>query len=121
MIVLRHFTCAHTHATLGDEGVLLPGATLRPDRLASWAPSHYVWATNLRLPLREALGLTSNYTHCDRTEYRYLIDPDDQHLFVPWVKIRRTVEHHQLLESAEGARPAHWWVSPEPVRVTLEP
>lgn len=105
---LWHYTCEHSRSRIGEEGWLQPFA------------SGLVWLTDLDVPVREALGLTSMLLTCDRTTYRYrVLDPS---IGVPWTKVRRDfpAEHRDELESAPGAMPMHWFVSALPVHVVLE-
>lgn len=123
-MTLYHYTCGHRHALIEDRLLSLVdqigdkhGAitTLRP-----WTSS-VVWLTDLAHPNRDALGLTSFYLSCDRTEYRYRVT-DETHL-VRWVDYRREVppEICEVLEGAPGARPMHWWISNQPVPVVYDP
>jgi hypothetical protein len=114
--VLFHYTCSHSQTQLGAEGILVPGATLSA-RAAQFPQCHYVWLTDMAVPARGPLGLTGNFCQCDRTEFRYLVTDDS--MAVPWVSVRRQHSWAVALESAEGARPRHWWVSTEPVPVIL--
>jgi hypothetical protein len=134
MTTLYHFTCDHAHLLLGKTGTLLPGCLLNgPD------PRHQhrhvevpfqtslVWATDLRYPNRDALGLTSYLLQCDRTAHRYRLLHDDETGMVPWTDVRRQMFTRGLgdvvydLEEAPGVRPRHWWVSSRPVAVEYDP
>lgn len=120
-MTLWHYTCDHAHAHISD--------TLRPTidlvdaskrRLVPWT-GELVWLTDMTPPSRDALGLTSNTMHCDRTAHRYqVMDPWP---CVPWVKVRRMFDHEQResIESAPGAMLMHWWVSTDPVLVKYAP
>ena len=108
---LWHFTCA-------DHG--LPGiretGELRPNELAALP---LVWLTDLAVPSRDALGLTSWSLSCDRTEVRV---PVPAHPAIePWWTWRRAHPElrpwAELLEAALGARPAHWLVSASPLPI----
>lgn len=113
---LWHYTCSHTYAYLGDSGLLVPAQNL-VTTLDDYWPAQFVWLTDLRSPIRDALGLTSTFQHCDRTAYRYRVA--DTSTVFRWADVRRTVPNAELLELADGARPAHWYVSVEPVPAVL--
>lgn len=108
---LYHYTCEHGYQGIGASpaGVLLPNAGL-------------VWLTDLDVPVREALGLTSHTLSCDRTAYRYRAIAALAHVR-PWSQARRSVPRdvREALESAPGVLPMHWWVSAWPVLVQFDP
>lgn len=114
---LWHYTC-EDHGRPGIE----PAGLLRPSA-HPWLPQPLVWVTDLDVPHREALGLTSYSLNCDRTAVRYEVHPDVHDLCVPWTRYAR---HRRLprgvrerFEEADGAMPAHWWVSEHPLLVLL--
>lgn len=122
---LWHYTCAHGHLALGyDRATLVPAAQLvvAHDRTHLLpAQGHLVWLTDLDRPLREGLGLTSHLTNCDRTAHRYRVLDGTACEWWP-VVARRLPSHVRMeLEQAEGALPAHWWVSFLPVPVVFNP
>lgn len=119
--VLFHFTCEDRYPMILRSGELVPG------------PHGFVWLTDLEVPIRDALGLTSQILSCDRTAHR--VSVDTVRLAVGrgqridwWPTIRRELlrggagarvrEWIADLEEVDGARPAHWWVSLEslPIR-----
>lgn len=106
---LYHYTCLHSHQTIGEEGVLKPGA------------DGYVWLTDMERPIAKALGLTMNYITCDRTEYRYQVAPTAD--VIHWMDIRSSLNQELVwaLELSEGAMPRHWFLSPEPIAATYNP
>lgn len=116
---LYHYTCDHGHQAIGAAGSILPGARLT-DRPTPW-PARFVWLTDLERPLRQALGLTSYVLSCDRTRFRYRAT--DTSMVAPWWAVARHLprEVREELEGAVGARPAHWYVSAEPVPVVFDP
>lgn len=124
MIDLWHYTCSHSRAELGDEGVLLPTAD-RADvsRLGinAW-PSFFVWVTDMAEPEPNALGLTRNHIRCDRTEHRYWVtDASD---IVPWQHVLDTDPGYASVASlllSPGADPSRWFVSSGPVPVAYDP
>ena len=112
--------------------------TATPPRLYHWtcyhhAPTVRVWRTvtphmglswwtdlgDRSKRTRAATGLTSRTLDCDRMEYRCTATRPD--LLTPWLVWRVDHQvapgHVELLEAAPGARPDHWWVSPDPVQV----
>lgn len=108
MSALYHYTCYHGNAAIAEDGgIIKPG------------PDGMVWLTDLRVPIRDALGLTSVYITCDRIAFRWAIDPIPEtvewwprwlrHATPAWRKWGR------LIEMAPGVRPAHWYVSTIPV------
>lgn len=125
---LYHYTCQHGRDTLGDTAVLLPPREIHnahggPQRLHGVYAEldGLVWMTDLDCPVREGLGLTSNFVTCDRSEFRYrVVDPAP---VTRWVAVRRGLNRTlvQLLEGAPGAMPMHWWVSRVPVPVVFDP
>lgn len=123
---LWHYTCDHGRAALGDAGTLLPLQVLKPDvrwhNDFDWLPE-LIWATDLEIPLRLALGLTMGLVACDRTAHRYrIIDPSGFARWTAWARERgvpRTAARE--LNFAEGAMPAHWYVSTDTVPVVYAP
>lgn len=105
---LFHYTCHERRMLIGDEGWLKPS----PQTLL-------LWATDLDVPVREALGLTSVALDCDRGEYRYrVLEPEK---FLPWMAIRRNFrpEFVEMLEHVDGVMPRHWWVAARPALARL--
>jgi hypothetical protein len=107
--VLYHYTCEH-----GARGIRTSGGVLVPglDRL--------VWLTDLDTPVRDALGLWSFVTPCDRTAYRFEVAEDNGYTW-PWVGPGRWAmdpAYVELLEAAPGVMPRHWWVSGREVRAS---
>lgn len=112
-----HYTCRdHGLPGIRANEELYPHPLLRDPALPA-----LVWLTDLPHPNREGLGLTSHVLACDRTEVRITV-PDHSSI-QPWWKWRRA--HPELgdlswaLQSAPGARPAHWFVAP--VALPLNP
>jgi hypothetical protein len=105
---LYHYTCHERHMLIGDEGWLKPSPT-----------TLLLWATDLDVPMREALGLTSQVLECDRGEYRYKIV--DTEKFVPWMAVRKNFrpEFVETLEHVDGVMPRHWWVAARPALARL--
>lgn len=114
-MIVYHFTCA-------DHGV--PGIT-RTRRLLPYRHPllgvALVWLTDLPVPDRWGLGLTSSWISCDRTDARVDVEwsPEIEQ-WGRWAHEHRTPSVlRDVLE--DGALPAHWWVSeqPLPVRAVL--
>lgn len=120
---LYHYTCDHGRDGIGDQGELWPAwdLTEAPDERARVPTGIYVWLTDLTAPIPDALGLTSNWATCDRTQHRYRVV--DERDCERWTSVRRTFPDlwRHALENAPGARPAHWWVSRHPVPVEYDP
>lgn len=119
---LWHYTCEHSAAKLGASGLLVPALELVPferrDRLPWWGD--LVWLTDLAVPIRDALGLSSLGLVCDRIEHRYRVT--DAETCRWWIEARKVMpsEWRVPLEQAPGARPRHWWVSAMWVPVELD-
>jgi hypothetical protein len=111
---LWHFTCSHSVDGIHADGELRP-------HQHPWMPEPLVWLTDLEVPFRDALGLTSHTLGCDRTEHRFEVA--DPTAAVWWPTYARTVRlatgQRLALEQAPGAMPAHWWVSAEPIPVRI--
>lgn len=100
-----HYTCAHSVAGIRNDGLLRPNVhPLFPE------VGGLVWLTDLDVPDTYALGLTSLFLQCDRTEYRVVVDPADT---VRWPVFARRIPRTARweLESAPGALPMHWWLA----------
>ncbi len=113
---LYHYTCDHGREGLGDTGHV----RVNPESI--WG---YAWFTDLEVPYREGLGLTSGILTCDRTAHRFRVTCADD--IRPWVEVRREWLKQPLgwgvllyLESCD-AMPMHWWVSTTEVPVEYDP
>jgi hypothetical protein len=110
--VLWHYTCEHGNRAIehtAERAGSVGRGLIRPG-LDGW-----VWATDLDVPVRDALGLTSHSLGCDRTEFRWRLDDlSVEAYFVPWVSARRSVDPVRLdaIEGAPGVMLRHWFVSP---------
>lgn len=87
---------------------MMDGGLIRP------GPDGLVWLSDFYRAMPYALGLTREFIRCDRTRHRFRV-PDVAGV-VWWPEYRRHApplwqEWGRFLESAEGARPAHWYVS----------
>lgn len=109
---LYHYTTREYAEQIHKDGLVIPGKLGITPGLS--------WFTDLDSPIREALGLTSNFIKADRTEARVIAF--DGTNIRPWITIRRMVEPwiRQGLESAPGAMPMHWYVSNVPVPARID-
>ena len=108
---LFHYTCDH-----GRDAILADGGMLRPGF------DGFVWMTDLDVPYRVALGLTSQILSCDRTAHRFeLVMPEWNDTppwpAVPWMELRkmRGFKLMAYVLEAAGTMPRHWFVSSRPV------
>lgn len=108
MSPLYHYTCIDGHRGItNDGGLIRPGI----DGL--------VWLTDMAVPIPDALGLTRVLIPCDRTQYRWTVPHHAAQHFSRYRRANPAREHLWLaLIYAPGARPAHWWVTEEPVTGT---
>jgi hypothetical protein len=121
-----HYTCDHRAPEIDRDGFLRPwpdaGARRRhAAALAHWPlPDPLVWLTDLDTPLRDALGLTADTLHCDRTAHRFTVA--DPAACQPWHRYARRLDpaaRHEVETAAPGLLPMHWWVSIGPVSVLV--
>jgi hypothetical protein len=125
---LYHFTCEHSAPGIVTDGMLYPAAMLRPDSPVAdvWWPASLVWLTDRPTPRpAAALGLDPArqiLAGCDRTAYRFrVLEPYDAVVWWPtWRRLHRPAGA-ELLEAADGVRPAHWWVCEGPVPIEPAP
>lgn len=103
---LYHYTCSHQvdqiRETMTLRGLVHP---LMP------ALGPLIHLTDLPVPDRNGLGLTSRILKCDRTEWRCTVDaPDVFH----WPRFARLYEMpkevREELESVPGVLPMHWYI-----------
>jgi hypothetical protein len=103
-MILYHYSCRH-----GADAIHRDGGLLRPHQ-HPWLPEPLLWLTDLDVPHREGLGLTSITLHCDRTEFRFAVDTTTAIWWPQYAhRINRSVRAQ--FDAAAGAMPAHWWVS----------
>jgi hypothetical protein len=109
---LFHYTCRD------GEPLILADGLLKPNR-HPYLSVPLVWLTDLEVPDRFGLGLAGGvFTSCDRTEFRFEVDPAEIPNCVWWpVAARRLTREVRDGFESSGAWPAHWWVTPVPVRV----
>jgi hypothetical protein len=133
-----HYTCRHSiHKILAGKGTLVPNtqpgfqpkvmAKAReiglPENVISYAYP-VVWATDIdvrehadarKIGLGQLLG---DLTNCYRVEFRFIVPNVG---LVPWAKWGpantppEMEEYRDLLETADGVDPEHWWVSEKPI------
>jgi hypothetical protein len=127
--VLWHHTCEHAQREIGAEGNLMSvfdlegkrakALTVNSQMMRLWLS--FIWLTDLAVPDREGLGLTMHAIGCDRTRHRYRVT--DPSTCEPWghYRMRLSPGMRDLLELADGAMPARWWVSTDPVPVVYDP
>ncbi len=112
---LYHYTCDHAYGLIRDDGFL------RPNR-QNILNAALLWATDLDVPDRYALGLTSETLNCDRMRHRIEVT-EFAPVFERWGlwAHRRAISRaiRDGLELAPGARPAHWWVTENVIPVAL--
>lgn len=116
---LYHYTCDHGHDGITHDGFVKPHMQVVLGGL------ELTWFTDLDVPDRNALGLTSTILTCDRIKYRFEADVAAGLRW--WPQAVRDLDLHRYrrsLELAPGAAPMHWYVSlgtvPVAVRATRE-
>jgi hypothetical protein len=114
MTTLYHYTCSHRAPYIEQDGFVMSLDMVLGER-SGFPSARFAWFTDLEVPHRVGLGLTSYSLKCDRTERRFLVTDDADVL--RYLDVRR--QHRILwpLEKAPGALPAHWWIARKPVPV----
>ena len=106
-----HFTCQHHARLIHRSGHLLPNHHPLVGRAL-------IWLTDLPEPDRWGLGLTANWLTCDRTAVRVTVQPTEGIVawstWALWHKVPHAIV--ELLE--ESARPDHWWVATDRLKVS---
>lgn len=111
MTQYRHWTCEHGAKGITKDGFVKPHMHPFIGRAVSW------WS-DLEVCDRFGLGLTMNYTTCDRTEYVFVAEPEQE--IVPWVKwARGRVTSQVRWEMQQIGYPLHWFVAEVPIKVEL--
>lgn len=118
--VLYHYTCVHSAEGLRKEGIIKPGAMLvDPSDDPRGDADPLVWLTDLPPPVaREWLGLTRMQLRCDRLAHVFAVEDLDGVMWYP--KYARLWPGLRQLERQPGVKPAHWFVSEQPVPVAYE-
>ena len=110
---LWHYTCDHGHDGIGERGMLLPNLHIQLNVRLSWL-------TDMAEPERLALGLTNQFTGCDRTRFRYRLERSGH--VMPW-GMWAALNHpdETLREDLERyGNPDRWWVGMTPLAVVLD-
>lgn len=125
MTVLYHYTSRMNAWHIAkDEHTLYPINDLAEDdkfieEQPDWVREGFslVWLTDLDLAHAPALGLTLHSNWATRTQVRFTV-ADDRNC-IPWAQYRLHANPVLVaaLEERDGAMPAHWWVSKQPVKV----
>lgn len=126
MKTLYHFTCDHGHAGIqASGGLVIPPASRNPAavaRVESLMPPQMLgitWWTDLELPDRYVLGLTSDTLPCDRTTHRYRATGTVVAIpFLMWLR----VQNHTVRRWCDilPGYPMHWWVASSPQAAVLD-
>lgn len=107
-MILYHFTCSDAAPLIAQSGHLRPFMQHQLDG------RKLVWLTDLEVPTRAQLGLTSHTLRCDRMEYRVTVEVD-AHRWVTYVRdafgSARSRRWATRLSQTPGAMPMHWWVT----------
>lgn len=111
--VLYHYTCVD-HGQPGIEH----DQKLRPNPhplLPELGP--VVWLTDLAELLNvETVGLTSQFTKCDRTAVRYEVRRNANGV-VWWPFVRGMCNKSVVADLERDGQPTHWWVCTRPIAV----
>src|SRR5260370_37766014 len=108
MIELYHFTCNHGHVGIKRSGVLLPNMHPFMKHLGP-----LIWLTDLaEPPSPESVGLTSQWTTCDRLKDRYIVRT---RAAIPWSEIRTRAPGEAVATLESYGQPEHWWVVRRPL------
>lgn len=110
---LYHYTCDHGAVIIRRSRWLMP----HPQVALPGSPE-LIWLTDLDVPDRFGLGLTSRSLACDRTQHR-VTAAAAEHEVMPWTAYARGLsgDARRVLESVRGVLPMHWWVAQVPLPV----
>ena len=111
---LYHYTCSqHGLPGITRDRVLTPNQHV-------WLQVPLVWLTDLDTPCKWGLGLTASWVTCDRTAVRVDVSTDPPAHFMTWGQWAHLAKPAHLIRDLieDGALPAHWWVSPDPLPVS---
>lgn len=113
MSTLYHYTNAESAEKITAAGFVVPGKDIGLHAPLSWF-------TDLDVPHKNALSLTSNILPYDRTTHRFRVTDDEW--VKPWVGIRKLMpaKYVRHIESTPGVLIVHWWVAARPVPVVLD-
>jgi hypothetical protein len=110
---LYHYTCDHRVAAIRDSRWLMPHKQVQfPHKPL------LIWLTDMEVPDRFGLGLTSYSLGCDRTHFRVTASAID-HEVTHWPAYARGLAGaaRRVVEAADGVLPMHWWVAEVPLPV----
>ena len=103
--LLYHYSCDH-----GARGIRADGGLRGNVHPLLTEVGRIIWLTDMDVPDRLALGLTSNLIRCDRTAHRFTVQTE---LARHWPSAARELcgpAARRELDMSYGARPMHWWV-----------
>jgi hypothetical protein len=127
---LYHYACGHSvRKILDDRGTLRPNPFAgRQLKLAEEGFDAFaypvVWLTDVAVRSRDdalALGLggLSGVIECNRVEFRFVVPKVGVVTWESWADAHALEwgppGYRELLEAADGADPARWWVAAHPV------
>jgi hypothetical protein len=107
---LYHYTCG-SHGRTGIEATQVVRPWPQPLLRTSLC-----WFTDLELPIRYALGLTSHTLCCNRTEFRVSVDTKGTPIMPWWHWCHNTVDPVIRDIYEDTGMPMHWWVSEQPIK-----
>lgn len=111
---LYHYTCRDSATLIDRDGHLLP-----MPQVQLGGPVRLVWLTDLAVPDRDALGLTSHTLSCDRTECQYTVDCPRPIPWSDWADLHG-VHWQTRRELEQGRKPQHWYVWPARIAVVAK-
>lgn len=107
---LYHFCCFHSAVGIRSSGELRPNLHPLLDRKV-------IWLTDLEMPQREDVGLTSTIIKCDRMEFRAVVEADAQRWTDYLRELPRGVRLKARALTAGAGLPMHWYVSEAPLPI----
>jgi hypothetical protein len=104
-VTLYHYTCEHAARELGYRGMLRPNVHPLLDG------ARLVWLTDMDVPDRFGLGLTSDSLSCDRLNFRYVaVDVNDAVRWPDWCRGRDIGPLAAHLLESGGRQCDRWFV-----------
>jgi hypothetical protein len=110
---LFHYTCDHRVGQIRKAQQLVPYIQVQfPHKPL------LIWLTDLELPDRLGLGLTSFALTCDRTQFRVTTSVVEDEA-IRWPVYARDLPRaaRRVVEDCPGVLPMHWWVAKVPLPV----
>ena len=108
VLTLYHFTCEHGYNGISKTGVLLPNIHPFMPHLGP-----LTWLTDLaEPPSKESVGLTAQWTTCDRLAYRYIVHCKAA---IHWFEVRTRAPKEVVATLESYGQPEHWWVIRRPL------